>query len=449
MTAPTGRRIILTTFGSYGDLHPYIALALGLRERGHRVALAAQDVYQAKVEALGVEFHALRPASPPPEQIAEIIDKVMDQRTGPRFVVRDLCMPALRETYEDLLTFAHDADLLVGHPLTFATRLVAEKRGIPWASSVLAPLSFFSAHEPPVFPQAQLLRKLRFLGPRFHRPLFGLMKWTCRSWTTSWHALRAELGLPRVPDALFAGQHSPELVLALYSPVLGQPQPDWPANVHVTGYLFYDHDGDAGLTPELERFLASGPAPIVFTLGTSAVVNPGAFFEESIRAARLLGRRAVLLVGRDERTWPKGPLPEGMITCPYAPFSQLFPRAAAVVHQCGAGTMGQALRAGRPMLCVPFAHDQPDHADRACRLGVARSVHRYKYRTDEVARELRALLEDETYAGRAAEVALQVSKEDGREAACSAIESQLSADSRRHLQSHQPVSKSPGSSCNP
>jgi UDP:flavonoid glycosyltransferase YjiC (YdhE family) len=93
-------------------------------------------------------------------------------------------------------------------------------------------------------------------------------------------------------------------------------------------------------------------------------IAPGDFFRESAEAARRLGRRAVLLTGRDPRNQPVGELPAGVIAVPYAPHAAVFPRAAVVVHQGGIGTTGEAMRAGRPMLVVPYSHDQPDHAAR-------------------------------------------------------------------------------------
>ena len=106
----------------------------------------------------------------------------------------------------------------------------------------------------------------------------------------------------------------------------------------------------------------------------------GDFYEESLKAARLLGRRAVLLVGSRPGRLPVGPLGSDAWACAYAGHAQLFPRAAAVVHQGGVGTTAQALRAGVPMLVVPFAHDQPDNAARVRRLGVARVLSRRAYR---------------------------------------------------------------------
>jgi len=145
-----------------------------------------------------------------------------------------------------------------------------------------------------------------------------------------------------------------------------------------------------GTSSELTQFLDSGPAPIVFTLGSSAVMVAGDFYVESAAAAAELGRRAVMLVGRDPRNLPARTLPAGVIMAEYAPFSELFPRAAAIVHQGGTGTTAQALAIGTPPCwLVPFAHDQPDNAARVVRMGVARQIGRSQYRAGRVAAELR------------------------------------------------------------
>ena len=154
----------------------------------------------------------------------------------------------------------------------------------------------------------------------------------------------AEVGLPPTRDnPLFDGQHSPALVLALFSELLSAGQPDWPAPTRVAGFVFYDRDGAGGLSPELTRFLDAGPPPIVFTLGSAAVHDAGPFYEQSAVAARLLNRLAALLVGRQTHNRP-ALLPEGVAAFDYAPFSELFPRAAVIVHQGGVGTTGQAMR---------------------------------------------------------------------------------------------------------
>src|SRR5262249_16954860 len=134
-------RVVLTTFGSLGDLHPYLAVGLGLRERGYDAVLATSEHYRGKVEALGLAFRAVRPDMPGLEADPGVMRRIMDLRRGPETVVRQFVMPVLRDTYQDTVAAAEGADLLVSHLLTFTTRLVAEKQGLPWASSVLSPLS--------------------------------------------------------------------------------------------------------------------------------------------------------------------------------------------------------------------------------------------------------------------------------------------------------------------
>jgi UDP:flavonoid glycosyltransferase YjiC (YdhE family) len=423
---PDKRRVVLAALGSFGDVHPYIALGLGLRARGHDVVVATGNVYRQKIEALGLGFHALRPDFDPADRAA--MARYMDLRRGTFRIVLGVILPAVRDTYDDILAASRGADLLVSHALpVFAASLVAEKTGVPWASSMITPLGYFSAHDLPVlFVAPELFGPLRCLGPRFWGPAFRHGKRATRGLARPWYRLRAELGLPASDLNPLGGCQSPALDLAMFSKVLAPPQPDWPPQTVQTGFPLYDRDGDAGLPPELDRFLAAGPPPVVFTLGHSSATVAGQFFSESVAAAQRLGRRAVLVLGKVGGNAPP-PLPPGMAAFDYAPFSELFPRAAAVVHAGGIGTTGLAMRSGRPALVVPFAHDQPDNAARAARLGIARTLPPHRYWAYRVAYELRRLLDDPAYARRAAAVGEQVRREDGVAAACDALEGLLAA----------------------
>ena len=111
---------------------------------------------------------------------------------------------------------------------------------------------------------------------------------------------------------------------------------------------------------------------------------------------------------------------------PYAPHAAVFPRGCLIVHQGGIGTTAEAMRAGRPMLVVHYSHDQPDHAARLSRLGVARGVPREKYNTFVAAREIQTLLQDKSYAERAAEIGARVRSETGVTSACDLLSRLLS-----------------------
>jgi UDP:flavonoid glycosyltransferase YjiC (YdhE family) len=456
MPTPTPRRIVLTTAGSLGDLHPYIALALGLRARGHTPLLATSPCYRHKIESLGLPFHPIRPDSAFTTDPASMA-RIMHPRWGTLRVGRDIFLPAVRQTYADLSSAAAGlrraqssrADLIVSHPLiTPAARLVSEVSGIPWASTAITPLCFLSPHDLPVIPLAPgLCKALRPLGPAINRPLVWAMKRASRPLAREWYRLRADLGLPPThePNAL-VDSHARQLELALFSQHFAAPQPDWPPQARCTGFPIYDHDaaGASALPPALADFLDAGPPPIVFTLACSASARlsspksavAGDFFAQSAAAAAILGRRAVLIVGKDPKSTPAA-LPPDVVAFAYAPFSQLFPRAAAIVHAAGIGTTAHVLRAGRPSIAVPHAHDQPDNAARLTRLGLARTLLPHSYTASRITTELHHLLEDPAYARRAAEIGQQVRQEDGTRAACDAIE-QLLQSTRPTLPSLQP-----------
>jgi UDP:flavonoid glycosyltransferase YjiC (YdhE family) len=220
------------------------------------------------------------------------------------------------------------------------------------------------------------------------------------------------------------GQHSPARVLGLFSSTLARKQPDHPPQTIITGFPFYDAADAAPVDPDLLRFLDEGEPPIVFTLGSSAVWVAGDFYQTSIAVTQALGRRALLLAG-EATSELRARVPASIGVFDYAPHSIVMPRAGVNVHQGGVGTTGQALRAGRPMLVVPYGQDQPDNARRCVELGIARTIPRNRFNAARLERELLALLSDPTVAARAEAVGATVRAERGTETACDAIESVL------------------------
>ena len=430
-------RVVLQAFGSLGDLHPTMAIALALKARSHDVTIVTHEQYRLKVrrERLGFE-------PTPPDfggekgDVEELYRKTMDGAHGSEFVVRELCLPHVRGQYDALLRAAQGADAIVAHPLGYAAPLVAEKLGIPWVSTALQPLIQWSATDPSVYPNAPWATPILRLSPVFGRWFVALGRAQTRPWMAPVDRLRADLGLPPAREhPMFEGMVSPRLHLCLFSRVLAEPQPDWPASSVQTGFAFYDRGDDGAMMPPgLTEFLDQGPPPVVFTLGSSAVMVAGGFYRTAAEVAKTLGRRAVLLVGPDPRN-ALADLPEGVAAFPYAAYSELFPRAAAIVHQGGAGTTAQALRAGKPMLVVPFAHDQPDHAERITRRGLGLRLARGSFSPGRVLPLLERLLGDPGIAARAAAAGSEVRSENGAVAAAQAIEAaaemELAAAPRR------------------
>jgi UDP:flavonoid glycosyltransferase YjiC (YdhE family) len=419
-------RILIACWGSFGDVYPYVGLGRALAGRGHHVRLALPEFYRSAVEIEGLDFHSTPPQVDPQER--DLIRRVMDRVKGPEVIVREWVVPALRESYAALDVAACDVDLIVSHPVTFAAPVLAEKRGLPWVSTLLAPASFMSASDFPVIAAALRLTSLQRFVPGAGMALRSLVRGATDRWMEPVRALRFDLGLTAGQNPILEGQFSPLMTLALFSRVLARPQRDWPPNAHMTGFVFYN--GHEALSPELQAFLDAGPPPVVFTLGSSAVGAAGRFYEESAEAVSRLGVRAVLLRGPFPDNEPTRTRSCDVLVIDRAPHQLLFPRAAAIVHQGGAGTTGQALRAGKPTLIVPHAHDQPDNAFRVTRLGVGDTIFPWEYTAERATRALGRLLNSRRYQRNAERVADVVQHEGGADAAAALIETAISESAR-------------------
>ena len=414
------KRILIATIGSLGDLHPCLALAAQLQRRGHQVAISSTPYYRSRAQALGIGFHPLRPNWNLTDP--DLIRQCEDLRKGPEVLYRKMLLPELRNTFEDLLCVARGADLLLTGELVYASPLVAEKLGLRWVSMILSPFSFFSSHDPSVMVNVPSLIHLRKFGPLAYRLGLNLGRLATRHWSNPVRELRRAEGLRQNCDPVFRDKFSPNLVLALFSRCLAKPQPDWPPQTVQPGFVYLDKQ--ASETTQFQRlnaFLDRGNPPIVFTQGSTAVHNPGDFYQVSAAAAKRLQRRAIL-IGTSDVPGAEGP---DILTLPYAAYSQVFPRAAVNVHQGGSGTTGEALRAGRPMLIVPYGWDQPDNAYRVQRLGVGLHVPRKAYTVATASEMLAKLLKISSFSDYAIEVRTVLAGENGLATASTAIESVL------------------------
>jgi UDP:flavonoid glycosyltransferase YjiC (YdhE family) len=391
-------KIVLATFGSYGDLNPYLAMGVALSRLGADVVIASSSVYRTAVERHGFAFAPLRPEIN--ESDREIFSKVLDPWRGPEYLTRRLLMPVVEEVFQDLDRACTGADLLVSHVLVYAGRVVAEYRKIPWMMPILQPMAFFSAHEMPIIPPVIVLRHLRFLGPAFCTWMIRGLFRTSESWSDPIRDLRRKLGLGPTPNPIREGLFSPDGVLAMFPEAFASKQPDWPPNTIQCGFPFLDEDFmGSPMESALVEFLANGEAPVIFTLG-SAAVRVAPWLVEAAAAASKEGMfRAVILAGPAAAEMAKRHVSANTIIVASAPYHELFPRGRVIVHSGGIGTTAQALRSGRPQVIVPFAFDQFDNAERVARLACGVELSKSKARNPAPIR--RAILRANVLAGNA------------------------------------------------
>jgi UDP:flavonoid glycosyltransferase YjiC (YdhE family) len=425
------KKILIAARGSLGDIYPYIAITRELERRGHDVWYVSSPFFKKIIEGQGLKFIPVKPDFPP-ASLTDYEKKKLAARAfsrdGARYAIEEYTLPTLKESFEDLMGVVRytKADAILSH-IAYAQvgAMVHQKTGIPWISSSMSPLFNFSACEPLVITTPSGLLRLTSIAPH-NSLILGALKLATLPWTLRFNSVRGEVGLPWVLDPVFSDAVSPVLDLGLYSPTLAPLPADAPPQRFVTGCCFFDgHPGSEGLPDGLEGFLERGDAPLVFTLGSASSWVAGNFFEESIRAASLLGERAILLTGENFDSVPEHCLTERAVAYRYVPNSYLFPRAKAIIHAGGIMTSTEALRSGKPSLIVPFGFDQFDNAHRVRSLGCARIVSNEEYRAEMAAWEIRELLRGDRYLASSASAGERIARERGTATACDLIENLL------------------------
>jgi rhamnosyltransferase subunit B len=388
--------ILLVTIGSAGDVNPFLAIGRALRERGHDVTLISGAPFEEAALEAGLAFVPLGTR----DDYMRVVDDpdLWDPNRGFQVFARHVVVPAIRTVYDLLSSRLDPNTVIVAQGQAFGAHLVHEKHGIPFVTVNLQPAAFRTIHDSPLIPpwipsiaRPSLYAAIDFL--LLDRELAGPI-----------NAFRTELGLAPVKHILGSWAHSPDKTIGLFPEWFASPQPDWPQNAKLAGFVLHS-DGPGTLPSQLVDFLDAGEPPIIFTPGTE-MKHAHDFFVTSVQALAQLGRRGILLSRHIDHLPPS--LPEGVISFPYIPFDASLPRAAAIVHHGGIGTTAQAIAAGIPQVVRPMAHDQPDNAARVQRLGLGVTIPPKQYTADRVHSSLYSLLSSpniraacQLYAGKA------------------------------------------------
>jgi rhamnosyltransferase subunit B len=412
-------RFLLTSWGSHGDLFPFLALGRGLKARGHEVSLVGHPDWAADTAIAGLRF--VSTTEPSREDFIRNHPDVLSMKWGGlvslRTLVEKLIAPGFDHVTAALLAEAGSHDVIVAHHFVFPAPIAAELKRIPWATISLAPGVVPSAWS---LPAANFGRvRTDALGRTWNRMLWRGGKIISQVMVDPMvNRLRAKHGLKPIRDAMFEA-HSPLLKLQLYSEHFAQRPPDWSAEKQIAGFCFYDPPDVPALTPEVEAFLDDGEPPILFTLGSTAVQNPGPFYESAVEALDALKMRGLLLIGMENNRPAR--LPDSILAVNYAPYGLLMPRVRAVAHQCGIGTLAHTLRAGLPSVACPFAFDQPNNARRLEALGVAEVVLPNQHDAPHMGNALKRLLTGDAPA-RAQALGKLIREENGVVRACEILE---------------------------
>ncbi|MGB3339069.1 MAG: glycosyltransferase [Devosia sp.] len=402
-------RIAIHTLGTRGDIQPYLALGLGLNERGHEVMIAAPSQFETFIQSRGISFAAL------PGEYLDLMDSpeakaAMEGSGGFAAGLKMLkhFKPIGRKqlTAEWAAAQQFKPELLIYHPKAVAVPHIAEKLSCP---SVLAsPLPGFT----PTNEFASPLVPFRSLGPLnrlTHTIMAGSGDALFRGMIGEWRV--HELGLTRRPSHPL----QPQATLYAYSRHVVPVPADWPESVAVTGYWFLDDAEDWQPDAELQAFLNAGEPPVYAGFGSMPGLAPLELTELVVDALALAGRRGVLATGGGAMLGEISGVQHAVVI-PGAPHSKLFPMMAACVHHGGAGTTGASLRAGKPTVICPFFGDQPFWAKRVQDLGLGPApVDRKKLTAASLASSIREATSSRSMERTAANIEAQIRAEDGVE----------------------------------
>lgn len=408
--------ILLPTIGSAGDVHPVIALAVALQQRGHRATVLTNPFFQELIEAQGLGFLAVGTVE---GALATIADPdLWHPRKGFGVVAQRAIVPSIEETYRHIERHADDRTVVASSGIAFGARLAHERLGVPLATVHLQPGIIRSLVDQGMAGNVRISASQPMW---FKKAFFQLADWVMidRQLKRPLNELRAALGLPPVAHVMHHWMHSPQLVIGFFPEWFAARQPDWPANMHLVGFPLWDTGAARVLPPEADEFLEKGDRPVVFTPG-SAAATMHQFFTESVTAARELGIRAMLVTNFPEQV--PTDLPPGVKVFAYLPFSKLLHRTALLVYHGGIGTLAQTIKAAIPHIVVPNGHDQFDNGWRIEQLGLGRSIPQTKYRARLVAQAIRRIIDDGEMRSRCLAFASRVDSDAAVTRACELIE---------------------------
>ncbi len=433
-------RILLNTIGSAGDVHPFVAVGLALRARGHEVLILTNPHFKDRILGAGLGFWPLGSA----ENYLRLIKdaQLIAGARSPWFVINELITPAFAPTIDAIrqiqTTFRPDA--IVAHHIAFGAAAAAELLNLPFAQCVLAPLFWFSREERIALPSLpwpnapicidRALRKVaRFMGRHTFDPAIN--------------RLRRDAGLPPLRDLISHAARGGDGVLpterlndpskgtptlALWSPRFRARLLDDPSTGTICGFATWDRppytSEDIEQERETIRWMESDAPPVVVTLGSSVSHHGADFYRVAADACSRAGRRALLLTGgaADASKWPNH-----VRAVPYASYSRVMPRGCLTVHHAGIGTLAAAMRAGTPEIIVPFANDEFDNAARAERLGLALVIKRRKLNARSLAEAITQATGDASMVAKGRALSDSMREENGAERAADEIERAIRA----------------------
>lgn len=434
MLAAEPKRIVLTSFGTHGDIIPFVGIGKHLLTLGHRPVLAASSYFEPLARAHGLEFAPVAPHHDQLDRDLGIDNAERMQRafrpTGAKFIFDKMVFPYLDQICDELDAACVGADMLVSQATTPWAYLIAHKRQLHWKTVLLQamPLAQRSGQDPVFVSHAFPMHKLpRWIGARNYSRVFTALRNSLRSWVRPLDDKAKAYGVyDKRLNPMYECLLAPSGCIALLpQQIMRTPMPtDLPCEVSFAGFNYFDgvDASQPGLPAELQRFLNSGAPPLVFSLGSAVAFQAPKLYPQWSQLCSKLGLRAVFL---DAKHAFSEPLPHTQFAAPWVSIAALFPRCAGLITTGGIGTSAQAVRAGLPQLMIPFGFDQFDNSYRLERIGAGISLSVSQAQGPAMEGALRRLVEDPQLREQARQLRASVNQSCGTQNAARLLAGEL------------------------
>jgi UDP:flavonoid glycosyltransferase YjiC (YdhE family) len=411
-------KIAILTYGSQGDVEPFIALGHRFCSAGHQVRLAGPEVYQSRFDLKRIEYIPL--PGEPSQLVQDLVDQSRTNRIGIFLSMSKFIIPLAVQVFESSRVACQDADLILHSFLLTSTGIeLGKELGIPTISAQLFPVfSTTSAFPAPTFPDLPL-------GGGYRRLTHKLVSQTFK-WGSRYLYQRVRKDNPHLPELTTwipgdLGSAEIPILYGFSSHVVPQPS-EWGKHTHLTGYWTLNNEDESEPAPAIRDFLEAGSPPFTVAFGSTQSKKLGDITRKVLTALTQSKQRVILVSGHTD---PGFSSPE-VLQVDYVPYNWLFERSAAIIHHGGAGTTARGLMAGVPTIILPFTSDQPFWGRRVYALGAGpRPLPARNLTVKALTEAIDQALKDQEMRKSADRISKQLKKEDGTSQALKIIQEYL------------------------
>lgn len=408
-------RIVLSAWGTTGDVQPFLALSERLLKVGHEVRVCASEIYRDRFAKHGVDFYPIG-VSFNADRLNQAMDALVQIKNPLKSTIaiaEGSLLDKADKWYEDCLRGMEGYDLAICHAANVPGQEAAIRNNLPWITVSYWPGFIKTRYESP-FPIPNLGSPSNILfwkvAERIIRkrvdPLFN-------DFITS-------IGGEKRERTILEGMYSPELNLIAASPSVSKPPPDLPNNHKFTGAWFLE-EPDYEVPLALQEFLDQGSPPIIISFGSVAGSRNVETSNILVEAVQRAGQRAIIQAGWENLGMDNPP--ENICFVGYVPHNFLFRHGCCVIHHGGAGATAAVCRAGVPSIVVPHWADQPYWGWTLHKIGVAsKPLHRQDMTPKRLAKRINQVISSQSTAEKAKALMEKIEMEDGLTTAVKLIE---------------------------